>query len=60
LLTIASISIVVTIGLALAYAYSVFPGTARLIGLHQMIHWHGTINALGFALPALSAIRLLQ
>jgi hypothetical protein len=60
LLTVASLSIVVTLGLALTYAYSVFPGTPQLIGLSEMIHWHGTINALGFALPALVGVRWIE
>lgn len=60
LLTVAAVSIVITLGLALAYAYSVFPGTRRLIGIHRMVHWHGTINALGFSLSALVAFRWLD
>jgi hypothetical protein len=60
LLTIAAASIVITLGLALAYAYSEFSWTGELIGIHRMVHWHGTINALGFSLSALVAFRWLD
>jgi len=45
---------------ALAYGYSAFPETGRLIDIGEMIRWHGTLNAFGFALPALLAVRRLE
>lgn len=59
LLSVASVSILLTMGLAVAYAYSVFPGTGSVVTIEEMIRWHGTINALGFAFPGLLACRLL-
>lgn len=56
-LGLASISIFLTMALALGYGYSAFPATGRLLGIGQMIRWHGTLNAFGFALPALLACR---
>lgn len=58
LLGIASVSIVGTMALALAYGYSAFPATGRLLGIGEMVRWHGTLNAFGFALPALLAFRI--
>ena len=59
LLGVATLSIVGTMALALAYGYSAFPATGELIGISRMIRWHGSLNAFGFALPALLAFRLL-
>lgn len=59
LLGLATLAIVGTMALALAYGYSAFPATGELITISQMIRWHGTLNAFGFALPALLAFRLL-
>lgn len=47
-----------TMALAMAYGYSAFPGTGRLVTIGQLVTWHGSFNALGFALPALLAFRL--
>lgn len=58
LLAISSLSILVTMGFALAYAYTVFPATGTLVTIPTMIQWHGTINAVGFALSGLVAFRL--
>lgn len=46
-----------TMALALAYGYSAFPRTGRLITIGEMVRWHGTVNVFGFALPALLAFR---
>jgi hypothetical protein len=58
LLAVASCSVFLTMALALAYGYSAFPATGQLITISEMIRWHGTLNAFGFALPALFAFRL--
>lgn len=60
LLTVASLAVFVTMALALAYGYSAFPATAALVTVGEMIRWHGTLNAFGFALPALLAFRLAK
>lgn len=57
LLSISALSIVWTMALALAYGYSAYPGTPELLTLNEMILRHGSVNAFGFALPALLAIR---
>ena len=58
LLLLAALAIVGTMALALAYGYSAFPLTGRLITIGEMVRWHGSVNAFGFALPALLAFRL--
>lgn len=58
LLTVASLAIIVTMALACAYGYSAFPTTPEVISIGGMIRWHGSLNAFGFALPALLALRL--
>lgn len=59
LLASAALSLFVTMAFALAYGYSAFPGTDPLVTIGEMIRWHGTLNAVGFALPGLLAFRLL-
>lgn len=59
-LAVASMSLLLTMALAFAYGYSAFPTTGRLIGIDQMVRWHGTVNAFGFAIPALLALRHLD
>lgn len=59
-LGVASLAIVLTMALALAYGYSAFPETGRLVTISEMIRWHGSLNAFGFALPALLALRRLE
>lgn len=58
LLAVASLAIVATMALAVAYGYSAFPATGELLSIGEMIRWHGSLNAFGFALPALLAFRL--
>jgi hypothetical protein len=60
LLTVACLSLFLTMALAMAYGYSAFPATGRLISIGEMIRAHGTLNAAGFALPALLALRWLD
>lgn len=60
LLTVASVAIVATMALALAYGYSAFPLTGELISIGEMVRWHGSLNAFGFALSALLAFRLVE
>ena len=60
LLAIASLSLLAGMVLAVAYSYSVFPPTGSVIKLSEMIRWHGPLNAVGFALSALVAFRLLE
>jgi nitric oxide reductase large subunit len=60
LLSVAALTLVVTMSLALAYGYSAFPATGRLISIGEMVAYHGSLNAVGFALPALLAFRLLD
>lgn len=60
LLTVASLALFLTMALALAYGYSAFPTTAPLVGIGEMVRWHGSLNAFAFALPALLAFRLLE
>jgi hypothetical protein len=59
-LAVASLAIVATMALALGYGYSAFPATGEVISIGEMIRWHGTLNAFGFALPALLAFRRLE
>ena len=59
LLAIASLSVLASMVLALAYGYSAFPPTGELVTIGEMVRWHGSLNAFGFALPALLAFRLL-
>jgi hypothetical protein len=59
-LALAAVCIFLTMTLALAYGYSAFPATGELIDIGRMIRWHGTLNAFGFALPALLAFRYLD
>ncbi|PSQ19215.1 hypothetical protein BRD00_02935 [Halobacteriales archaeon QS_8_69_26] len=59
LLALAALSLFATMALALAYGYSAYPATGRLVGIERMVTWHGTLNAFGFALPALVACRWL-
>lgn len=58
LLALAALSVFWT--MALAFAYSSLPGTQVLITIPEMVRWHGSVNAFGFALPALLAFRLLE
>ena len=58
LLAIASVSLVVGMALAVADAYSVFPATGVVVTIPEMVRWHGSINAFGFTLAALLALRL--
>lgn len=60
LLAVAALALFVTMAFAMAYAYSAFPATGTVVGIIEMIRWHGTLNAFGFALPALLALRLLD
>lgn len=60
LLAVAALSTCWTMALALAFAYSSLPGTPALVTIPEMIRWHGSVNAFGFALPALLAVRLLE
>lgn len=60
LLVVASVAVVGTMALALAYGYSAFSPTTTLITISEMVRWHGTLNAFGFVLPALLAFRLLE
>ena len=46
--------------LAVAFAYSSLPGTSVLVTIPEMVRWHGSVNAFGFALPALLAFRSLE
>lgn len=58
LLVVASLSVVATMALALAYGYSAYPGTRSLIDIGGMVRYHGTVNAFGFVLPGLLAWRI--
>ncbi|WP_306054930.1 YndJ family transporter [Natronococcus wangiae] len=60
LLAVAALSVFWTMALALAFAYSSLSGTQVLVTIPEMVRWHGSVNALGFALPALLAFRLLE
>ncbi|ELZ16232.1 YndJ family protein [Natrinema thermotolerans] len=60
LFAVAAVSLCWTMALALAFAYSALPGTATLVSIQEMIRWHGSVNAFGFALPALLALRSLE
>ncbi len=60
LLAVAALSVCWTMALALAFAFSSLPGTPSLVTIPEMIRWHGSGNAFGFALPALVAFRLLE
>lgn len=60
LLAVAAVSIFLTMALALGYGYSAFPRTGTLISISEMIRFHGSTNAFGFALPALVAFRLVE
>ena len=60
LLTVAALSVCWTMALALAFGYSSIPGASVLVTIPEMVRWHGSVNAVGFALPALLAFRLLE
>lgn len=60
LLTVALLTLFATMTLALAYGYSAFRPAVSLVGIGDMVRWHGHLNAFGFALPALLAFRLLE
>jgi hypothetical protein len=60
LFAVAAVSLCWTMALALAFAYSALPGTPRVVSIPEMIRWHGCVNAFGFALPALFALRSLD
>ena len=60
LLALGSLTMLWTMALAMAYAYSAFPATGRVITITEMVTWHGRLNALAFALPGLIAFRLLD
>jgi hypothetical protein len=57
LLLTSGAALVLGMSLSLAYSLGVVLGTPWL-DIPQMVHWHGTINALGFALPGLLAWNL--
>lgn len=60
LLAVAALSLCWTMALALAFATSSLPGTPVLVTIPEMVRWHGSANAVGFALPSLLAFRLLE
>ena len=60
LLAVGALSLFWTMALALAFAYGQLPGTEPIITIPEMVRWHGSVNAFGFALPALLAFRLLD
>jgi hypothetical protein len=60
LLSVAFLSLFATMALALAYGYAAFRPDVALVSIGGMVRWHGTLNAFGFALPALLAVRLLE
>ena len=60
LLTISALSLFWTMALALAFAYGQLPGTDPIVSIPAMVRWHGSVNAVGFALPAMLAFRLLD
>lgn len=60
LLALGALTMLWTMALALAYAYSAFPTTGTLIAIDEMVTWHGRLNALAFAIPGLLAFRLLD
>jgi hypothetical protein len=59
LVSVAGITIVLTMALALAYGYSAFPTTGKIVSISTMVTWHGTLNIFGFSLPMVLAFRLL-
>lgn len=60
LLAVAALSLCWTMALALAFASASLPGMPSLVTIPEMIRWHGSVNAFGFAVPALVAFRLLE
>lgn len=60
LLSVAFLTLFATMALALAYGYSAFRPDVALVSVGGMVRWHGSLNAFGFALPALLALRLLE
>lgn len=67
LLAVASVTLFFTMALALLYGYSAYPtthtalpGTEELVTIPWMVRLHGTMNAFGFALPALLAHWFLE
>ncbi len=59
-LAVSAISLFWTMALALAFAYGQLPVTDPIVTIPQMVRFHGSINAFGFALPALGAFWLLE
>lgn len=45
--------------LTLAHVHSAFPAAGTLIKRGELVAYHGSLDAIGFALPALLAFRLL-
>ncbi|WP_265109516.1 YndJ family protein [Halosolutus halophilus] len=60
LLAIATLSLFWTMTLALAFASSALADASPIVTIPAMIRWHGSVNAFGFALPAVLALRLLE
>jgi hypothetical protein len=57
LLRVAGVTLLTTMPLAAIYASSVFTGST-VLDIPTMARVHGTLNALGFALPAVVAMNL--
>lgn len=57
LLRVAGVTLLTTMPLAAIYASSVFSGST-VLDIPTMARVHGTLNALGFALPAVVAMNL--
>ncbi|SEQ81487.1 YndJ-like protein [Natrinema salaciae] len=60
LFAVAALSLCWTMALAFAFAFGSLSGTPPLVSIPEMIRWHGSVNAFGFALPSLVAFRLLE
>jgi uncharacterized protein (UPF0548 family) len=59
LFALSGLALLAGMSLAAVYALSTFQG-AYWLTIPQMIPWHGTLNALGFALPGLLAWHLVR
>jgi uncharacterized protein (UPF0548 family) len=59
LFTLSGLALLASMSLAAVYALSTFRA-AYWLTIPQMIPWHGTLNALGFALPGLLAWNLAR
>lgn len=55
----AALAVLASMGFALCFALAEFLGQIW-VTIPQMAHYHGALNALGFALPGLTAFYLLQ